>query len=76
MLLTDQMNSTEDAISFGKTATKEEIEKLKIERKHYTAMYNNMPENASVEELNILSNIAFKGQLAREALGAAGVQVL
>lgn len=63
-----KMNTTEEAIEFGKIATSHQLKEVKLQRKYYQIVYKNRPENASIEELNAYLQIAFKGQLMREAL--------
>lgn len=67
-----KMTTSEEAVAFGKTATKEDIIELKRKRKYCVTVCENRPDNASVECLANYMQIAFKGQLMREALEAAG----
>jgi len=67
-----KITTSEEAVAFGKIATKDDIEELKLTRKYYVAVCKKRPDDASVECLEKYMQIAFKGQLMREALEAAG----
>ena len=70
-----KLTTSEEAVAFGKVATDEEIEELKLNRKYCIMACKNRSDDASIEELSRYMAVAFEGQLMREALEAAGYAV-
>jgi len=66
-----EMTTTNEAIKFGKIATQEQIEELKLQQQYYQKVCEKRSDNASMEELDAYLAIAFRGQFVREALESA-----
>ena len=62
-------DNTEEALAYGRTATTEDVEDLKKARSILLLQYKRISrKETTVENLNIMSILATRAQLCREAL--------
>jgi hypothetical protein len=67
-MITMKFNGTEEAIEFGKVASKEEVALMKRVRVVCVNAFENMFDS---EDFDLLAEIATQGQLMREAVEAS-----
>ena len=66
-----KITNTNEAVAFGKIASEDEIIELKLNRRYCVYVCKSRPDDAPMEVLEKYMDIAFKGQLMREALESA-----